>query len=118
MWVVGRIPYERIKYIDWEPDPNYGAPRFYVTYGWRRDPFREVVLYEDAGWRAISTKWPQDTWGKVAGRSNACVEGLVTPAIGGRNVERESGSSAEDNGDPPGCKRRICLRQRENRRLV
>src|SRR6185437_9841599 len=50
VWVVGRIPYERIKYRDWEPDPNYGAPRFYVTYGWRRNPFHVVVLYEDAGW--------------------------------------------------------------------
>ena len=47
VYVVGRIPYERIAFIDWEPDPSYGAPRFYVVYTWRRDPYREVVLYED-----------------------------------------------------------------------
>lgn len=48
VWVVGRIPYERIAHIDWEPDPVYSAPRFYVEYGWR-GPYREVVLYERAG---------------------------------------------------------------------
>lgn len=47
VYVVGRIPYERIAFIDWEPDPSYSAPRFYVVYTWRRDPYREVVLYED-----------------------------------------------------------------------
>lgn len=47
VWVVGRIPYERIAHIDWEPDPVYSAPRFYVEYGWR-GPYREVVLYEQA----------------------------------------------------------------------
>jgi hypothetical protein len=31
VWIVGRIPYERIAYMDWEPDPAYGAPRFYVA---------------------------------------------------------------------------------------
>lgn len=46
VWVVGRIPYERIGYIEWERDPNYSAPRLYVAYGWRREPFREIALYE------------------------------------------------------------------------
>ena len=45
--MVGRIPYERIAHIDWEPDPVYSAPRFYAEYGWR-GPYREVVLYEQA----------------------------------------------------------------------
>jgi hypothetical protein len=47
VWVVGRVPYERIAYIDWRPDPYYSAPRLYVRYGWR-GPFREVVLYEES----------------------------------------------------------------------
>jgi len=42
---VGRIPYERIDVMDWQPDPAYGAPRFYVAYG-RRGPIKETVLYE------------------------------------------------------------------------
>jgi hypothetical protein len=47
VWLVGRIPYERIRYLDWEPDPAYGAPRFYVAYTrFRRKVFRDVVLYE------------------------------------------------------------------------
>jgi hypothetical protein len=45
VWVVGRIPYERIAYVDWDPDPVYSSPRFYVSYGWG-GPFREVVLFE------------------------------------------------------------------------
>lgn len=40
-------PYERIRYTDWDPgDPYDGLPRFYVEYGWRRNPCREIVLYE------------------------------------------------------------------------
>lgn len=47
VWVVGRLPYERIAYIDWEPDPGYHAPRFYVAYTvLRREAYREVVLYQ------------------------------------------------------------------------
>jgi hypothetical protein len=46
VWVVGRIPFERIAYIDWEPDPNYGTARFYIIFRWWRNPYREVVLYE------------------------------------------------------------------------
>jgi hypothetical protein len=46
VWFVGRIPYERIVYMDWEPDPYYSSPRFYVKYTWARNPTREVVLYE------------------------------------------------------------------------
>lgn len=45
VWVVGRIPYERIAHIDWDPDPVYSSPRLYVGYGWR-GPFSEIVLYE------------------------------------------------------------------------
>jgi hypothetical protein len=44
---VGRIPYERIAWIDWEPDPAYSAPRFYVAYTLlRHEAYRDVVLYE------------------------------------------------------------------------
>lgn len=47
VYVVGRLPYERIGHIDWEPDPTYGAPRFFVEYtSVRRRAYREVVLYE------------------------------------------------------------------------
>jgi len=45
VWVVGRIPYERIAHIDWEGDPGYSSPRFYVRYDWRRNPYREIALY-------------------------------------------------------------------------
>lgn len=47
VWVVGRIPYERVAHMDWEPDPGYFAPRFYVVYTWiRRRVFKEIALYE------------------------------------------------------------------------
>jgi hypothetical protein len=46
VWVVGRIPYERIAYMDWSRDTRYAKPRFYVAYSWRREAYREVVLYE------------------------------------------------------------------------
>jgi hypothetical protein len=47
VWVVGRIPYERVAWIDWEPDPAYAAPRFYVAYTFlRHEAYRDVVLYE------------------------------------------------------------------------
>ena len=45
VFVVGRIPYDRIRYMDWKPDPAYGRPRLYVKYG-RRGPCHETVLYE------------------------------------------------------------------------
>jgi len=45
VFVVGRIPYERIRNTDWRPDPYYGRSRLYVKYG-RRGPCRETVLYE------------------------------------------------------------------------
>jgi hypothetical protein len=48
VFVVGRIPYERIVAFDWTPDPAYSAPRFYVAYTWRRRVFSEVVLYEES----------------------------------------------------------------------
>jgi hypothetical protein len=38
-------------------------------YGWRREPFREVVLYEDTGWRGyrseISAKYKGDGGGPI-----------------------------------------------------
>jgi hypothetical protein len=45
VYLVGRIPYERIKHIDWKPDPYYSSPRLYVKYG-SRGPLRELLLYE------------------------------------------------------------------------
>jgi hypothetical protein len=48
VWVVGRIPLERISHIDWEPESAYGLPRFFVSYGWG-GPFREVALFEESG---------------------------------------------------------------------
>jgi hypothetical protein len=41
------MPYERIPYIDWEPDPADGAPRLYVAYNLlSHEAFRDVVVYE------------------------------------------------------------------------
>jgi hypothetical protein len=45
VYVVGRIPYERIRHVDWDADPYYSSPRLYVKYG-PRGPCRETVLYE------------------------------------------------------------------------
>jgi hypothetical protein len=59
VWVVGRIPYERIAYIDWEPDPAYSSPRFYVNYG-PRGPYREVALYESSPWPGQETRGRPD----------------------------------------------------------
>jgi len=52
VFIVGRIPYERISFTDWkaETDPAYGLPRLHVAYG-RRGPFREVVLYDMPGYQ-------------------------------------------------------------------
>lgn len=41
---VGKLPYERIEYIDWDRAPTGGAPRFYVRYGPRRNPCRGINL--------------------------------------------------------------------------
>jgi hypothetical protein len=49
VFVVGRLRYERITFIDWAPDPGSGSPRFYVEYSWRHEPYAEFVLYEDSG---------------------------------------------------------------------
>lgn len=39
--------------MDWEPDPGYQAPRFYVAYTWpRRRVYGEVVLYEQTQYGA------------------------------------------------------------------
>ena len=32
-----------IEHIDWEPDPAYGSPRFYVRYRWR-SPIKKTLL--------------------------------------------------------------------------
>jgi hypothetical protein len=45
VYLVGRIPYERIKHVDWKPDPYYSSPRLYVKYG-SRGPSQELLLYE------------------------------------------------------------------------
>lgn len=45
VFVVGRIPYNRIRHMDWSADDAYGLPRLYAAYGWR-GPCEEVVLYE------------------------------------------------------------------------
>lgn len=45
VFVVGRIPYDCVRHMDWRPDPAYGLPRLYVKYG-KRGPCRETVLYE------------------------------------------------------------------------
>lgn len=49
VYVVGRLRYERITYIDWAPDPGSGSPRFYVEYNWRHEPYAQVVLYQGSG---------------------------------------------------------------------
>jgi hypothetical protein len=50
VFIVGRIPYERISFMDWNAanDPAYWLPRLHVAYG-RRGPFREVVVYDMPG---------------------------------------------------------------------
>jgi hypothetical protein len=45
VFVVGRIPYNRIKHMDWSPDSAYGLPRLYTAYSWR-GPCQEIVLYD------------------------------------------------------------------------
>jgi hypothetical protein len=47
VFVVGRIPYERIAVIDWNRgnDRAYNRVRFYVACGWR-GPSRDFVLYD------------------------------------------------------------------------
>lgn len=62
VWLVGKIPYERIEYIDWEPDPTAGAPRFYVRFGLRRNPCRggiDLYLADDAEYprQLFDVKW-------------------------------------------------------------
>jgi hypothetical protein len=57
VFVVGRIPYERIAFTDWKAqnDPAYGLPRLHVAYG-RRGPFREVVLYDMPGYQGYEAE--------------------------------------------------------------
>jgi hypothetical protein len=59
--VVGKLPYERIEFIDWEPDPTADAPRFYVRYGLRRNPCGggiDLYLAENDGYpRKLDVEW-------------------------------------------------------------
>jgi len=61
VFVVGRIPYDRIRHVDWSPDPAYGSPRLYTAYGWR-GPCREVVLYEPASRSGYLYEIPDVKW--------------------------------------------------------
>jgi hypothetical protein len=51
VWVVGRLRYETITFIDWAPDPGSSSPRFYVEYSWRHAPHADVLLYEESGYQ-------------------------------------------------------------------
>lgn len=61
VFVVGRIPYDRIRHIDWSPDPAYGSPRLYTAYGWR-GPCREVVLFEPPSSTGYLYEIPDVKW--------------------------------------------------------
>lgn len=67
VFVVGRIPYERISHIDWRGDRFYARPKLHVAYG-RRGPCRETVVYEPPrGPRGymeemIGVRWKPDRW--------------------------------------------------------
>jgi hypothetical protein len=50
VFIVGRLRYETITFIDWAPDPGSGSPRFYVEYNWRHAPYADFVLYEESGY--------------------------------------------------------------------
>jgi hypothetical protein len=73
VFVVGRLRYERITYIDWAPDPGSGPPRFYVEYSWRHEPYAEFVLYEDSGdhlyllegIKYVGVRRPKRTWERL-----------------------------------------------------
>lgn len=47
--IVGILPYERIEFMEWEPDPDYGAPRFHVRYTWRNEIFESVAMLRKFG---------------------------------------------------------------------
>jgi hypothetical protein len=67
IFVVGRIPYERIAHIDWRGDRFYSRPKLYVAYG-RRGPCRETVIYDPPrgprGYmeEVIGVRWTSDRW--------------------------------------------------------
>jgi hypothetical protein len=67
VFVVGRIPYERIAHIDWRGDSFYMRPKLYVAYGWS-GPCREAVVYEPPrkprGYmdEIIGVRWKGDRW--------------------------------------------------------
>jgi hypothetical protein len=67
VFVVGRIPYERIAHIDWRGDRFYSRPKLYVAYG-LRGPCRETVVYEPPkrprGYmeEIIGVRWKADRW--------------------------------------------------------
>ena len=75
VFVVGRLRYERITFIDWAPDPGSGSPRFYVEYSWRHEPYAEFVLYEGSGdhlyplegIKYVGVRRPKRTWQRLHG---------------------------------------------------
>lgn len=44
-YIVGKIPLESIRYVQWEDDPAYNLPRLYIDYG-PRGPAKEVAVYQ------------------------------------------------------------------------
>jgi hypothetical protein len=69
VFIVGRIPYERISFMDWNAanDPAYWLPRLHVAYG-RRGPFREVVLYDMSGHQGYEAELHGVTYRAKKGR--------------------------------------------------
>lgn len=45
VYVVGKIPLERIEHIRWDGDPAYGLPRIYLSYG-RDGPYSKIGVYD------------------------------------------------------------------------
>jgi hypothetical protein len=69
VFIVGRIPYERLSFMDWNAanDPAYWLPRLHVAYG-RRGPFREVVLYDMSGHQGYEAELHGVTYRAKKGR--------------------------------------------------
>jgi len=83
-WVIGRIPFERIREIDWDGDENYTVPHIYCAFtGWRKEPYEEVVVMAKHGesedlsfftevtdyrsaWRGLLTK--RSRWWRIVNR--------------------------------------------------
>jgi hypothetical protein len=67
VFVVGRIPYERIAHIDWRGDQYYTRPKLYVAYGWRGSCWKTVVYEPPRKPRGyldelIGARWRGDRW--------------------------------------------------------